>query len=1152
MNRTVSTREMSRRRDQAIVKSSSPESAQNRALELSLEEQVRRGKVKPEVAEKLKELQEQAVTAEGSGGVLQPGSQDSSSSLPSSSPSSSSSSQFRKQNNAYTEKRLEDEAVLLTKMMKVIHPNPVKMFACGTEVVLMLLETGELYIWCDDDPHPKLMNGHFNVPLARMRDDSAARSIAGGPGAEPGGSTVDILLDDHRVYWTEHELRVMANEKNHSGEPVGYKKLCTLASRMGVSLFSRDEIVRRIKVASAHTQEELEKLPTAQLSHIATKLGVLANPSPDTLIRAIIKHRLQSSVFVKHVAAGGHHFAAVTTHPSKNLWTWGLNDKGQLGLGDTDSRVLPACVDSLPSTAQTVQCGDKFTMCVLDNGDVYSWGQGEHGQLGHSNRHGVVNTAKPVPIVAENVLTPRRIDVISEKAQVLRNKGNKSGSSSSPSSAASTATVTAIIGNKTREEKTSQASTHVEDGDEDVTSLLQSSINRGEKSLLVAAGGNQAVAWTSKYPPEDGVFLEDHENLEYWKQEAFEKFHRLKSLRTMHDELHRARGFPDACPRYAETVLCEPSKQELERENQRRQLCILQKANYFPEICMVEGATHMVARNCRSCFGRGYTRDRFLTQLDVCIEEKVKQLKEKKLANDRAQRGISSTLRSIIKQGSEVDRVHAERRRLSEKLASAQNEEDQIRQHASQNSSQTNDVMVESMLKRLKEQRKAIEAQIMSCTQRENLCRKELESLRSQAHSARVQLLSNQTEYNNTDTELMLFRRVRIRRQKRLAWNMIAQREAYIRRVIVAAHELWSKAEAAEFSRLLNDQETVQTLKQDYGIVDNDDSQIYELIIKLSSRKLNGLMKESIKRMQRFKLTSIRFEGQIVMGDCVKGWLEKDTKGRPRLRVRSPNGKEYCHLYQQPGAECSLPCPYGCVHERMPEKLRQQALRRQGFKGNDLIPVRHGKETHLLDKPFLYCSFYQYSKVEAHYVRKIRVYVDGKGMGDGVQQIYGVIFRNKESSLLPTTLLAGGISDAVDIERGKSAGWIDLPFPTPVALPCEDGSGGGVKETKGVWLGLFAAHGGSVVRLYGKRCEANSTNISAGEMFRTVEVPGEFPAPVQMPFRAAIYAETSGLWSRLLAVVLDSCRLRLRTNNLGLTMLIERRKRRGRGRDVYG
>ena len=185
-------------------------------------------------------------------------------------------------------------------------------------------------------------------------------------------------------------------------------------------------------------------------------------------------------------------------------------------------------------------------------------------------------------------------------------------------------------------------------------------------------------------------------------------------------------------------------------------------------------------------------------------------------------------------------------------------------------------------------------------------------------------------------------------------------------------------------------------------------------------------------------------------------------------------------------------------------------------------------------------------------MRKIRVYVDGKGMGDGVQQIYGVIFRNKESSLLPTTLLAGGISDAVDIERGKSAGWVDLPFPTPVALPREDGSGGGVKETKGVWLGLFAAHGGSVVRLYGKRCEANSTNISAGEMFRTVEVPGEFPAPVQMPFRAAIYAETSGLWSRLLAVVLDSCRLRLRTNNLGLTMLIERRKRRGRGRDVYG
>ena len=43
--------------------------------------------------------------------------------------------------DAYVAQRHKDEADTLTKMMKVIHPNPVKMFACGAEVALMLLET---------------------------------------------------------------------------------------------------------------------------------------------------------------------------------------------------------------------------------------------------------------------------------------------------------------------------------------------------------------------------------------------------------------------------------------------------------------------------------------------------------------------------------------------------------------------------------------------------------------------------------------------------------------------------------------------------------------------------------------------------------------------------------------------------------------------------------------------------------------------------------------------------------------------------------------------------------------------------------------------------------------------------------------------------
>ena len=42
------------------------------------------------------------------------------------------------------------------------------------------------------------------------------------------------------------------------------------------------------------------------------------------------------------------------------------------------------------------------------------------------------------------------------------------------------------------------------------------------------------------------------------------------------------------------------------------------------------------------------------------------------------------------------------------------------------------------------------------------------------------------------------------------------------------------------------------------------------------------------------------------------------------------------------------------------------------------------------------------------YVRKLRVYVDGNGSGDGMQQLYGVMYETKSGGLAPTSILPGG------------------------------------------------------------------------------------------------------------------------------------------------
>ncbi len=70
---------------------------------------------------------------------------------------------------------------------------------------------------------------------------------------------------------------------------------------------------------------------------------------------------------------------------------WGVNDYGQLGLGDKTSRgsragqmgdFLPAVDLGAGRYAVRVSCGEFHSCAVLDDGSVKCWGSGAAGQLG--------------------------------------------------------------------------------------------------------------------------------------------------------------------------------------------------------------------------------------------------------------------------------------------------------------------------------------------------------------------------------------------------------------------------------------------------------------------------------------------------------------------------------------------------------------------------------------------------------------------------------------------------------------------------------------------------------------------------------------------------------------------------------------------------
>ncbi|CAJ1057443.1 RCC1 domain-containing protein 1-like [Xyrichtys novacula] len=122
------------------------------------------------------------------------------------------------------------------------------------------------------------------------------------------------------------------------------------------------------------------------------------------------------------VAAGGWHSVCISD--GGDLYVWGWNESGQLGLpsrglrkalqqqesagasyqhtgkttadeqqeGEKNEEVFisiqafPALLDVTPSCeVKTVSCGSRHTAAVTTSGNLYTWGWGDYGQLGHKN-----------------------------------------------------------------------------------------------------------------------------------------------------------------------------------------------------------------------------------------------------------------------------------------------------------------------------------------------------------------------------------------------------------------------------------------------------------------------------------------------------------------------------------------------------------------------------------------------------------------------------------------------------------------------------------------------------------------------------------------------------------------------------------------------
>ncbi|RDX76602.1 Ultraviolet-B receptor UVR8, partial [Mucuna pruriens] len=109
--------------------------------------------------------------------------------------------------------------------------------------------------------------------------------------------------------------------------------------------------------------------------------------------------------YSKEVACGGYHTCVLTN--SGELYTWGSNENGCLGIGSSDVIHLPEKVQGpfLKSSVSQVSCGWKHTAAISE-GRVFTWGWGgsngtfsevghsSSGQLGHGSDVDYINPTR--------------------------------------------------------------------------------------------------------------------------------------------------------------------------------------------------------------------------------------------------------------------------------------------------------------------------------------------------------------------------------------------------------------------------------------------------------------------------------------------------------------------------------------------------------------------------------------------------------------------------------------------------------------------------------------------------------------------------------------------------------------------------------------
>jgi alpha-tubulin suppressor-like RCC1 family protein len=123
---------------------------------------------------------------------------------------------------------------------------------------------------------------------------------------------------------------------------------------------------------------------------------------------------------VTQLAAGNYHVLALK--PDGTVLAWGLNNAGQLGNNTMSISTTPVAVPGLTNVVQVAAGGlpgwAGHSVALRNDGTVWTWGYGKHGQLGRG-----ANASNPIPTQVPNLTGIVQIAANGDNTYALKSDG---------------------------------------------------------------------------------------------------------------------------------------------------------------------------------------------------------------------------------------------------------------------------------------------------------------------------------------------------------------------------------------------------------------------------------------------------------------------------------------------------------------------------------------------------------------------------------------------------------------------------------------------------------------------------------------------------------------------------------------------------------